>query len=223
MLERITIDHHIQKHILGVLYHRRTARFRDLRPPRVDTNLFSYHLKLLQKTGYVEKCDEGYTLGTAGLLYVDRVSEAKMTVRTQPKIVTMLVVQNSDGKLLLQRRTKQPYIDSWTLPYGKLHIDDGTIQDAAQREAAEKLGLFETNPVHAGDCYIRVYDGVTILTTTLSHVFRLTTDEVTASDTLQWVRPHYLHERDLAPAVEKIVARTFFNDLYFFEEYDESW
>lgn len=223
MIEQIVIDHHIQKHILGVLYHQRVARFRDLRPPRIDTNLFSYHLKLLQKAGYVEKCDGGYMLGTAGLLYVDRVSEAKMTVRTQPKIVTMLVVQNSDGKLLLQRRTKQPYIDSWTLPYGKLHIDDATIRDPAQREALEKLGLQNSSPAHVGDCYIRVYDGEMILTTTLAHIFRLTTDEVQPSETLQWVSPHYLHERELAPAVEKIVARTFFSDPYFFEEYDETW
>lgn len=223
MLEQISVNHHIQKHILGVLYHQRVARFRDLRPPRVDTNLFSYHLKLLQKSGYVEKCDGGYTLGTAGLLYVDRVSEAKMAIRTQPKIVTMLLVQNGDGKLLLQRRTKQPYIDCWTLPYGKLHIDDATIGKAAEREAAEKLNLHATDLVHAGDCYIRVYDGEMILTTTLAHVFRLTTDNVQASETLQWVSPHRLHQQKLAPAVEKIVARAFFNDPYFFEEYDETW
>lgn len=223
MIEQLTVDHHIQKHILGVLYHQRVARFRDLRPPRVDTNLFSYHLKLLQKSGYVEKCDGGYTLGTAGLLYVDRVSEKKMAVRTQPKIVTMLVVQNGDGKLLLQRRTKQPYIDSWTLPYGKLHIDDVTTTEAAQREAYEKLGLTDAQLVHAGDCYIRVYDDGQILTTTLAHVFRLTTEEVETGETLQWVAPHRLHEYTLAPAVEKIVARTFFNDPYFFEEYDEIW
>ena len=223
MIEQTNIEHHIQKHIIGVLYHRRIARFRDLRPPRTDTNLFSYHLKLLLRSGYIEKCDGGYTLGRSGLLYVDRVSEKKMTVRTQPKIVTMLVVQNSDGDILLQQRTKQPYIDSWTLPYGKLHIDDPTIEAAARREAFEKLGIQGVVPVHAGDCYIRVYDEQEILTTTLAHVFRLNTDEIEPNVTLEWVRPHRLQERTLAPAVEKIVARTFFKDPHFFEEYDETW
>jgi len=223
MIEHITIEHHIQKYIIGVLYHQRVARFRDLRPPRVDTNLFSYHLKLLLKSGYLEKCDGGYTLGRSGLLYVDRVSEKKMTVRTQPKIVTMLVVQNSEGDILLQQRTKQPYIDSWTLPYGKLHIDDPTLKAAAQREALEKLGVEDAHPAHAGDCYIRVYDEGEILTSTLAHIFRYDTDVITPSETLRWVRPHRLHELSLAPAVEKIVARTFFKDPYFFEEYDEAW
>lgn len=223
MLEQPAIEHHIQKYIIGVLYHQRVARFRDLRPPRVDTNLFSYHLKLLLKTGVIEKCDGGYTLGRAGLLYVDRVSESKMTVRKQPKIVSMLVVQNSEGDILLQQRTKQPYIDSWTLPYGKLHIDDLTLQAAAKREALEKLGVNDAQPIHAGDCYIRVFDDGEILTSTLAHIFRYDTDIITPSETLRWVRPHRLQELELAPAVEKIVARTFFNDPYFFEEFDEAW
>ena len=73
------------------------------------------------------KTDEGYTLTPEGLIYVDRVSLKKLNIRTQPKIVTMLVVQNSDGDVLVQKRDKQPYIDTWTLPYGKLHIDDESI------------------------------------------------------------------------------------------------
>lgn len=223
MIEHIAIEHHIQKYIIGILYHQRAARFRDLRPPRVDTNLFSYHLKSLIKVGYVEKCDNGYTLGRAGLLYVDRVSENKMMVRKQPKIVSMLVVQNSEGDILLQQRTKQPYIDSWTLPYGKLHIDDVTIQAAAQREALEKLGLEGVQPIHAGDCYIRVFDEGEILTSTLAHIFRFDTDDITPNETLRWVRPHRLRELTLAPAVENIVARTFFKDPYFFEEFEETW
>lgn len=217
------IEHHIQKYIISVLSHQRIARFRDLRPPRIDTNLYSYHLKLLLKAGFIEKCDGGYTLGREGLVYVDRVSEAKMNVRTQPKIVTMLVIQNSNGDVLLQRRTKQPYIDSWTLPYGKLHVDDQTIQAAAQREAVEKLGTADTSPTHAGDCYIRVYDNAELLTTTLVHVFRFDHDNIELNDNLQWIQPHVMQKLILAPAVERIMTRTFFNDPYFFEEFDETW
>jgi hypothetical protein len=62
MLEQ-TINHHIQKFILHYLISHEFARFRDLRPPKVDTNLFSYHLKLLQKSGYVEKTDDHHPVG----------------------------------------------------------------------------------------------------------------------------------------------------------------
>lgn len=217
------ISHHIQKHILAVLYRQKNARFRDLRKPNVDTNLFSYHLKLLVKGAMVVKTPEGYMLGQKGLAYVDRISEKNMNIRTQPKIVTMMVVQNSEGDVLLQKRAKQPYIDTWTLPYGKLHIDDESTAAAARREAYEKLGLQDAPVEYAGDCYIRVKFGNEILSTTLVHVFRFASDEISETDTIRWARPHKLAQYDLAPAVEQIVARTFFRDPVFFEEFTVDW
>lgn len=217
------IDHHIQKHIISVLIHQKFARFRDLRPPRVDTNLYSYHLKTMQKAGWIEKTPEGYTLTQEGLAYVDRVSLKKLNVRSQPKIISMLVIQNSDGDVLLLRRTKQPYIDTWTLPYGKTHIDDMSLLDGAKREWHEKLGDESPAMQHAGDCYIRVVRENQILSTTLAHVFYAESDNVVMNEKLVWVRPHKLSQYSLAPAVEQIVARTFFRDPYFFEEFTENW
>lgn len=221
MVEQYTPDHYIQKHILSVLVHRQYARFRDMRPPKVDTNLYSYHLKLLQKRGMVQKTDGGYTLARAGLLYVDRFSTTSLNIRTQPKIITMIVMQNTDGDVLLQKRTKQPYINTWTLPYGKLHIDDVSVQAAAQREAHEKLGVEGLVMRHVGDCYIRVRQTGELLTTTLAHVFYAETDDIALTDGFMWVRPHKLGEYQLAPAVEQVVARTFFRDPFFFEEFTE--
>lgn len=220
MFDKNPINHHIQKHIIGVLIHQKYARFRDLRPPRTDTNLYSYHLKVLQKDGWVVKVDEGYTLSEKGLVYVDRVSIKKLNIRSQPKIISMLVVQNNDGDVLLQKRTKQPYIDTWTLPYGKAHIDDKSTLASAVREWKEKLGTTPPQDItHAGDCYIRIVHEGEILTSTLAHVFYACSNMVVANENVQWARPHKLAQYDLAPAVEQIVARTFFRDPFFFEEY----
>lgn len=223
MIELSSVNHHIQKHIIDVLMYQKVARFRDLRPSRVDTNLFTYHLGSLVKVGFVKKVDGGYTLSTIGLSYVDRVSSEDKRIRTQPKIITMLVVQNSEGDILLQRRTKQPYIDTWTLPYGKLHIEDTSAQDAARREVHEKLGLNDQEVEHAGDCYIRVYTDGELLSTTLAHVFRFYRDDIKTSDSLLWARPHKLSELQLAPAVEDVMSRTFFKDAFYFEEFDIEW
>ena len=223
MVEFISVNHHIQKHILDVLMYQKAARFRDLRPPRTDTNLFTYHLNNLVKMGMVNKIDGGYTLSADGLAYVDRVSTEKKVIRSQPKIITMLVVQNSDGDILLQRRTKQPYIETWTLPYGKLHIEDTSVKSAARREAFEKLGLQNQSVEHAGDCYIRVIAGGELLSSTLAHVFRFYRDDITLGDDLVWARPHRLSDVTLAPAVEEIMARTFFKDDFFFEEFVVEW
>jgi ADP-ribose pyrophosphatase YjhB (NUDIX family) len=223
MIESVAINHHIQKHIIDVLMYSEIARFRDLRPPRTDTNLFTYHLNSLIKMGMVNKVEGGYRLSMTGLSYVDRVSTEKKTIRSQPKIITMLLVQNSDGDVLLQRRDKQPYINAWTLPYGKLHIEDTTLEEAAKREALEKLGLPDQELTHAGDAYIRVKVGEEVLSTTLAHIFRFNRDDIKTSDTVAWARPHKLKQFRLAPAVEEIMTRGFFNDPFFFEEFEVSW
>lgn len=223
MFEQNPISHHIQKYIIGVLIHQKFARFRDLRPPKVDTNVYSYHLKVLTRAGWIDKSPSGYTLSPRGLVYVDRVSIAKLNVRSQPKIITMLLIQNSEGEVLLQKRTKQPYIDTWTLPYGKTHVDDVSIQFAAERESKEKLGLSDLTLRHAGDAYIRVWLDQAILSTTLAHIFRAETDDITPTDALAWVKPLALSQRPLAPAVEAIVTRSFFGDDHFFVELDENW
>lgn len=200
--------------------HRRYARFRDMRPPRVDTNLYSYHLKLMLKNGLVDKTDAGYTLGLDGVLYVDRVSTQTVSVRRQPKIITMLVVQNSDGDVLLYRKPRQPFIDLWNLPQGKIHIDDRSIEAAARREISEKIGNISAEPERAGDCYIRMQRGGEAVMSTLAHVFRFESDDITETEQLRWARPHKLAQYDLAPAVEQIITRTFFRDQYFFEEFE---
>ena len=64
MFEQDTITHHIQKYIIGVLIHQKYARFRDLKPPRVDSNLYSYHLKKLLKQKIIQKIANPYTLYT---------------------------------------------------------------------------------------------------------------------------------------------------------------
>jgi ADP-ribose pyrophosphatase YjhB (NUDIX family) len=223
MIESVSINHHIQKYIIDVLMYKEIARFRDLRAPKTDTNLFTYHLNSLVKSGLIQKVEGGYSLSTAGLSYVDRVSVEKKVIRTQPKIITMFLVQNSEGDVLLQRRDKQPYINAWTLPYGKLHIEDESLIDAAQREAKEKLGLENQEVTHAGDCYIRVKNGGEIISTTLAHVFTFNRDDIKTSDDIIWVRPHTLSQYKLAPAVEAIVARGFFHDPFFFEEFESDW
>lgn len=223
MTDSISVKHHIQKSIIDALTYRQVARFRDLRPEKTDTNLFTYHLNSLVKSGIVAKVEGGYSLGLVGLSYVDRVSTEKKTIRTQPKNITMLLIQNSDGDILLQRRNKQPYINTWTLPYGKLRSDDATIGGAAKREAKEKLGLDDQMVTHVGDCYIRVKAAGEVLSTTLVHVFAFNKDDIQTSADILWARPHKLHDYRLAPAVDSIIARGFFHDPFFFEEFEQDW
>lgn len=227
MTEQKSIEHHIQKYILGVLMHQKIARFRDLRAPKTDTNLFAYHLKLVQKSGLVEKVPGGYTLSIEGQKYVDRINADTKKMSFQPKIITMIVVQNGMGGVLMYQKLRQPFIDQWTLPFGKVHNTDMSLQAAAERELHEKMGSAaeRLKPSHVGDAYIRVVQGGDVMISTLVHVFYATTEQdlTVGNEHLAWVSPRKLLELDLAPAIEQIVARTFFRDPYFFEEFTVNW
>ena len=139
MIDTLIIDHHIQKHILGVLMYQKYARFRDMRPENVDTNLYSYHLKQLLKQKLVKKTAEGYTLDTLGLSFVDRINATTKRVSMQPKIITMAVIQDGYGGILMYRKLRQPFIDTWTVPFGKVHDKDPSLLDSVQREIKEKV------------------------------------------------------------------------------------
>lgn len=221
MIEQAIAWHHIQKHILSVLARQEFARFRDLRPPKTDTNLFSYHLKILIKQGFITKSESGYTLSHMGLAYVDRISTKKFTVRTQPKIITMTCIEDDDGRVLLQQRDKQPYINAWTLPYGKIHDDDNSIIDAASREICEKAGLMVKSPRHVGDCYIRVRLEDDIVLTTLAHIFHA---RVSSGDAIgKWWSVSDISNSQLAPAVLEIVDIVAKSESHFFAEFALDW
>lgn len=227
MFEQDIIKHHIGMAIIKHLQKHEFARFSELRPKNIDTNLFTYHLKSLMKSGHITKTESGYTLGRKGLLYVDRVSAENMKLRTQPKIITMLFVSNGDGKILLHHRRKQPYINTWTLPYGKIHINDRSVEKAAVRESEEKLHYTPARLQHVGDCYIVVSsadgkskDVTEIESRTLAHIVCFEANDIVSNEQLHWVESKDLKNSKLAPAVEEIIDTVRAEDTFFFKEFN---
>jgi len=174
--------HHIQRYILDILMKHQYARFRDLRPPRVDSNAFSYHLTTLTKQNLVTKTEHGYTLSTLGLAYIDRLSGSDTKPRSQPKIRTIIALTNEFDEVLVQRKDAQPFINQLTLPSGKLHMEDKSIQAAAVREVYEKTGLHVANLHHAGDIYMAITANGEVVMNALMHVF---TKQVLSTITLE--------------------------------------
>lgn len=201
-----------------------TARFTDMRPPRVDSNAYSYHLKVLLREQLIVKKSDRYALSTKGLSYIDRVSTERFMLRDQPKVVTMLLVRDTVGRVLLMKRQKQPFINKWTLPYGKLHIDDISVVAAAKREAHEKLGLDDIDAVHISNCYIRVNTPESdALTSTLVHLFKVNADTVSDSHECLWTNVADLGSYALGPAVEQIVHDSMSAKPPSFSEYTVLW
>jgi ADP-ribose pyrophosphatase YjhB (NUDIX family) len=224
MFDFSSIDHVIQKHILGYLMSHREARFSEMRPPKTDTNLYSYHLKILIKQGYVNKLEKGYTLGIKGSVYVDRVSSTTTKLRPQPKIITMLVIQNEDGDVLMYKKWRQPFIDLWTVPHGKVHNDDISVEASARREMSDKVhNVPITDLRHVGDSYIHVLYDEQVAISTLVHIFYGTTNAAALPEHMQWVQPLRIADATSAPGIVEIVQFALISKQYFFEEIVTNW
>jgi ADP-ribose pyrophosphatase YjhB (NUDIX family) len=88
----------------------------------------------------VTKSPGGYTLSTRGLQYADKHSSSLKSVREQAKIITIVVLTNDAGHVLLVQKEKQPFIGSYHLPAGKIHSGE-LVHEAAKRELEEKTGI----------------------------------------------------------------------------------
>lgn len=117
-----------------------SASYSQLKQPGVESNLFMYHLQQLIKAGLVQKEDKRYSLTKTGKQYADRLSLKTMEPRLQPKIISILVVNDNDGKYLILERLHQPFIGTKGFPSGKIHFGEALI-DAAYRELNDKANL----------------------------------------------------------------------------------
>jgi 8-oxo-dGTP pyrophosphatase MutT (NUDIX family) len=201
--------HHIHHYILTKLSTTKWAKFSDLRPPKIDSNAYSYHLKLLQKQQLIEKHQEkGYRLSPKGLTQVDRMSTYELHFRLQPKIITMCVLYDDKGRVLLLAKSKQPFIGAWTFASGKLHIEDGSVRNAMVRELSERVALPGNESLrHAADVYINASIDGELVSTVLAHVFTMliTPEEIARQDVL-WVQGGEWQHLQLAPGVEEVYA-----------------
>lgn len=203
------------------------ARFTDMRPPKVDSNAYSYHLRAIQKEGYVEKDNNGYSLTPAGLFYVDRVSMTNLEPRQQPKIITMTVLKNQHNEVLLYSKLRQPFISSWVLPFGKVHLTNEPLDMAARRELQEKAGANISVVEHVGDCYIHVTIKGELVSSVLAHIFVATATPDDKIDTekhaVRWVGAEQRSEISLGPAVDDVIAASEMDQPFFFKTYNIEW
>lgn len=161
--------HFIQSHVLQVLTYQRYARFSEMKPTRVDSNVYSYHLKSLQKDGFVHKTDQGYTLSAKGLSYVDALSADHRKARKQPKAIAIFGLQNAKGEWLVVQRLTQPYIEQFMLPSGKQHFGESPEQHI-QRELREQLGVVP-EVRRCGYADVRINKDGEVITHICGHVY----------------------------------------------------
>ena len=218
MFEQNIIEHHIQKSIMQVLIRKEYARYSDMRPEKIDSNLYAYHLNRLVSSGYIEKLDKGYTLSAQGLRYIEYTSSS-MKIRSQPKITVAVLLKDFDGNILLTKRLKQPYINYYGLPLGKIHHDkDKNLLDSARRELFEKTGVNHKKLIHVGDMYLKIHTNKVLISNLLIHIFFGTCkQDIVINELSDWVAENDFCKIKLVPGVKEI-AKSVDLEARFFKE-----
>lgn len=139
-MQQVTIDHHIQRTIMKAFLESPTASYSRLKPEGIESNLFLYHLRQLIAQGLIEKDGKTYHLGVRGKQFLDRSNLDTMVIRVQPKVISMLAVQNPAGEYLILERLHQPFMNLKGFPSGKLHFGESLLE-GAYRELEDKSGL----------------------------------------------------------------------------------
>lgn len=171
-MKSFVVEHHIQREILRRLSLHKNLRFSTLKPDGMESNIFMYHLHQLLKTGFVDKRDGGYQLGLQGLRYADNiVSSDKFTPARYPKPLSVIMLTNPKGELLMVCRHKQPYIDMYMFLSGKQHFGEDPLPHA-KRELYEKTGLKGVDLIRrgVGDFRMRNSDGE-VITHVTAHIY----------------------------------------------------
>ena len=136
--------HETQVLIMRHLLFSPSAGFAELQKnTELTSDHFTFHIKKLLETGYVEKRGGKYSLTQRGKEYANRLDTDENEIEKQPKVSVVLVVERRVGErreFLCQQRLKQPYYGFWGRLGGKVRWGE-SFEEAAQRELKEETNL----------------------------------------------------------------------------------
>ncbi len=108
--------HPTQQDILDSLRKSKSRKFNELLQEVAETSdNLTYHLKQLQKSGYITSPTKGtYVLAENGLIYLN--NNLELNHNLFPTLSCMLDLSGPDNTVLLMRKRKRPYLGSVHLP-----------------------------------------------------------------------------------------------------------
>lgn len=154
------LDHHLQRSIVYHLAFVEKARFSELKPDDVESKLFTYHLKKVVSSGYIQKSEDGlYCLTPEGrrLSTGARVKEKQLIVERAHSVLFLVIRRKSDGAWLFYTRNTHPMRGF----SGLMHCNPSvelSAEKVAEQECRTKTGLSGTFTALGGG-YIKVFDG----------------------------------------------------------------
>lgn len=166
----------IQRHALAVLLRSEAARLKDMRPDDVAANLFTYHLGGLVAGNYITKSGRGvYQLTSKGLKLAGTFSTGSLRSTENIKTVVMLYGEH-DGKLLLFRWSRQPYLGKVTLAYDRMALGTPLVE-GVRSALFDKLGV-EVPVAFMTSAFVRIVHQNETISHMNALVYRVNLDNV---------------------------------------------
>ncbi len=129
----------LQYKIFELFIKNKRLRFSDIEKAlEMKSNLLSYHLDGMVKQGMLTKEYDDYVLTKNAETMMPIF--AQLTGKEKGVLPVVLMAIMNEDKILLLKRTKRPYQGYWSIPGGKLQLQE-SIPDCALREAEEETGL----------------------------------------------------------------------------------
>lgn len=143
-----TQKHHIQIHILTKLLSRSGSqglRYRDIKPYKIENDLYNYHLQYLAKENLIYKKDDLYFLSDTGKQFIEDVSPldpAGIQYNLFRANVLACCLKKEKNKVFILNQTRlcQPFQGDTGIIGGAVHKGE-LIEEAAARKFKEETGL----------------------------------------------------------------------------------
>ncbi len=137
------------------IYSEKLSFTQILNKTKIESNLLAYFLKRLIKKELLEKdSDKKYSLTKKGEKLIPYYTD---TESLNPLVVALLLIEHG-GKILLIKREKRPYYGLYSLPSGRMRIED-SIKTASERIAKEKTKIECEYLRASGVVHERMIDG----------------------------------------------------------------
>lgn len=134
------MESEIEKKILKKFMYNEKLKYNQIWDKKIcSSSHFDYYFKKIIGAGLVVKKNEFYELSSLGIKFLSEIDGESLSLKSKP-IVCAFVLAFKDGMVLMNKRSKQPFMNYFNVPGGKVEFG-GFLEEEALREFEEETGL----------------------------------------------------------------------------------
>jgi ADP-ribose pyrophosphatase YjhB (NUDIX family) len=117
---------------------------------------------------------------------------------------------------------KQPYIGRWSLPNGKIHFEDASVEDAIKREITYLTKDIPRDLKNIGVIEYRTYISDHLVSHSIAHIFTAQIDSI-YHQYAKWIDIKNVDSLKLTPSTAETIFFAQNEKQYFYKKLDIEW